>query len=158
MNYPGRRFDDPMAEIEKKRGDKIRLLRERKALSQGDVARALRVSEKSVYNWEAGFGIRFEKKRELADLLGVAVEDLDSNAMMPNPFDLANHIDEQLEWFQDAVGRIEDRLARVETILDAFPIVQRIIEAAERLEAASPPRPRSSRATARAASAADHRP
>lgn len=156
---------------DKERGDRLRDLRERRSWSQEDVARSLvpPVTAKTVYNWEGGATPRPEHLRALAALYERPVEELQGKAEVPEPFKLAEYINESLEEFrewcslikeqmdkQDAergriarrIESIENALGRIELML-AIPADERAKQLAEALEdrPTAPERPAHGRAT-----------
>lgn len=176
MKTLGRRFTDSM-DKDPARGNRLRALRDRAGLTQQQVARSLDVSDKTVWNWEAGHGISAKKRHELAELLHVGVEELSGAAEIPSPFKIADHLSAEFTWLRNqfeqlqehmteqdadrheqveaamlALKNIEGRLEKLEDALDVTRFVDRIIAAAERLEAGAPQRPRKPRGDERAAS------
>ena len=57
-------------------GEKIARLRESRALSQSDIARAIGVTPQAVQKWETGGRPRLNRLAQVADLLGVSVGEL----------------------------------------------------------------------------------
>lgn len=57
-------------------GTKLKLLREKKRLSQEELAHQIGVTQTSIGNWEHGKSIKHEYIAKLAQALGVPIEDL----------------------------------------------------------------------------------
>lgn len=148
MGTMGRSVALAMALENRAQGKRIADLRERRGLSQEELARRVGVSHGSVQNWEAGRGIRGENLRRVAEVLETTAEEIRGDAEMPNPFSLAAHLDERVEEFRRYSDEMRAGFARVEEKLDTLAAAllnggaipqdawTRMREAAERFAAA----------------------
>ena len=109
---------------------RIKELRERRGLTQPQVATALDVSLRTYQNWEAGGGTSGEHYERLAELLGVSYDYLMTGGeMMPPTADVLSRLDR----LQRDVAEILDRLE----LQDA----ERELDAPDRARGQERPRP-----------------
>jgi transcriptional regulator with XRE-family HTH domain len=138
MHTRGRSVALAMALENRAQGERIAALRERRGLSQEELARRVSVSHGSVQNWEAGRGIRGENLRRVAEVLETTPEEIRGDAEMPNPFSLQRHLDERVEEFRRFSYEMQDAFAEVAAKLDRqYAMLQQIFAKLATPEAAA---------------------
>lgn len=109
-----------MAIENRAQGERIAALRERRGLSQEELARRVDVTKGAVQNWESGRGIRGENLRRVAEVLETTPEEIRGDAEMPNPFSLAAHLDARAEEFRQYSNEMRAAFERVEAKVDGL--------------------------------------
>lgn len=118
MGTTGRSVALAMAIENRAQGDRIATLRDRRGLSQEELARRVNVSKGAVQNWESGRGIRGENLRRVAEVLDVTIEEITGQAETPNPFEVGAQIDAMAQEFRDYVMELKTALDNNAAALD----------------------------------------